>query len=153
MDLLKKFAIALVAVVAIGGSIASGSSSTEDTGTSGDSGTSTEKSEEGSGTTEEKDAGESDEVDDVKLSKCSIDPDLKWPQATLTVTNNSEKPSDYLIEVTFESKDGSTQFGTGNAFIQNLKPGQKKTEKVSGLEDAEGKIKCTVSSVDRTESV
>lgn len=150
MDLLKKFAIALVAVVAIGGSIASGSSST-DTGTSGDSGTSTENGD--SGTSEEKDAGESDEVDDVKLSKCTIDPDLKWPEATLTVTNNSDKPSDYMIEVTFESKDGSTQFGTGNAFIQNLKPGQKKTEKVSGLEDATGKLKCTVSSVDRTESI
>lgn len=152
MDLLKKFAIALVAVVAIGGSIASGSSST-DTGTSGDSGTSTEKDAGDSGTSDEKDAGESDEVDDVKLSKCTIDPDLKWPEATLTVTNNSDKPSDYMIEVTFESKDGSTQFGTGNAFIQNLKPGQKKTEKVSGLEDATGKLKCTVSSVDRTESI
>ncbi len=151
MDLLKKFAVVLVAVVAVGGSIASGSSSTE-AGTSGDSAASTDNADEGSGTTEQKDAGAADEVDDVTLSKCSIDPDLDWPEATLKVVNNSDKPSDYMIEVTFESKDGSTSFGTGNAFIQNLKPGQSKTEKVTGFEDAEGKIKCSVSSVDRMES-
>jgi hypothetical protein len=76
-----------------------------------------------------------------------------WPEATLEVTNDSEKASDYYIEVTFESQDGSTQFGTGLTVINNLKPGQSKTEKVSALEEAEGKIVCTVSSVDRTESL
>lgn len=148
MEHLKKFAIAFIAVLAIGGSIASGSSSTDD-------GASTSGAGDSAGsepTVEEKDAGEADEVDDVELTKCGIDDFTKWPEATLKVTNNSAKPSDYFIEVTFESKDGSTQFGTGNAVINNLKPDQSKTEKVTGFEEAEGKIVCTVSSVDRMES-
>ncbi len=141
MDLLKKLAIAFLAVAAIGATAASGSSST-DSGSSGDSAGSSQKN-----------AGEADEVNDVKLTNCSIDNLTNWPEATLEVTNDSQKPSDYIIEVTFESKDGKTQFGTGNAIISNLKPQQTKKETVSGLEQAKGKIKCSVSSVDRTESL
>ena len=41
-----------------------------------------------------------------------------------------------------------------DVFIQNLAPGQNKTEDVSSLDDAgDAEIVCTVSSVDRTESL
>lgn len=147
MDLyqLKKLAITAVLIVGIGGSIASGSSSTG-------SGSGSDTGKGDSATSNEKEVGASDEVDDVKLTKCFTDDMLGYPKATIKVTNNSSKASDYLIEVTFESKDGKTQFGTGNTIISNLKPGQTKTEDVMGLDKGKGKMVCSVSSVDRMAS-
>ncbi len=146
MDLLRKFGIAVVALLAVGATVASAS----DSGTSsGEATGSSQDSDSGS-----KDTGESDEVDDVKISNCGIESVLNLPEATIKVTNNSEKASDYMIEITFQSKDGKEQFGTGDAFISNLKPGQSKTEKVTGFDEVNASaMTCEVSSVDRTESL
>ncbi|TXH40964.1 MAG: hypothetical protein E6Q90_12760 [Actinobacteria bacterium] len=146
MDLLRKFGIALIALLAVGGTVASAS----DSGTSSEDATgSSQDSDSGS-----KETGESDEVDDVKISSCSLESLLNLPEATIKVTNNSEKASDYMIEITFQSKNGKEQFGTGDAFISNLKPGQSKTEKVTGLDEVNAStFTCEVSSVDRMESL
>ncbi len=96
--------------------------------------------------------GEADELDDVRLDDCSKDRSLGWSTATLEITNDSSEPSDYSIEVTFESRDGSKNFGTGIAFVTNIAAGQSKTEEVSSLEEATGKFKCKITSVDRTAS-
>jgi hypothetical protein len=96
MDLLRKFGIAVVALLAVGATVASAS----DSGTSsGEATGSSQDSDSGS-----KDTGESDEVDDVKISNCGIESVLNLPEATIKVTNNSEKASDYMIEITFQSK-------------------------------------------------
>ncbi len=50
---------------------------------------------------------------------------------TMTVTNNSSKRSNYLIDLSIESPDGATQYDTSIASVNNLEPGQ--TAAVTGL--------------------
>jgi len=108
------------------------------------------KSDDGEGNSSR---GEADELDDVRLDGCSKDRAMGWGTATLEITNDSSEPSDYTIEVTFESRDGSTNFGTGFAYVTNMAAGQSKTEEVTSLEEPSGKFKCKITSVDRTASL
>lgn len=48
----------------------------------------------------------------------------------VTVTNHSEKTSDYQIRVTLNSKDGTEQLDDGVVFIDALKPGQLAKDKL-----------------------
>ena len=99
-------------------------------------------------------AGASDEVDDVAITSCTRNI-IGFGEATFTVTNNSSKPSTYSIEIAVESADGTTSYGTANAFVQRLNAGQTTTDKASGLQDVpEGvQLKCTVSDVNRSEAM
>jgi hypothetical protein len=65
------------------------------------------------------------------------------------VTNNSSKASTYIITIKFE--DGATSYGTGNAIIDRLDPGQSTTQDVSSLQDFPSGT-CKVAEVTRTES-
>lgn len=142
----RKALIISVALIACVATVASGSESDGGTGDKKDSGSSSSSS----ASDEKTAAGDADEVDDVKVNSCGKDATLGFASANITVTNDSSDPSDYLIEITFTSKDGTTQIGTGNAIISNLTNGQTKTEDVSSLEDAgDAEIVCTVSKVDR----
>lgn len=150
MSAWRKVLILVVALTATVAAVASGSES-DGGGSSKSSGdTATTADSASSGTP----AGDAGEVDDVKINSCGKDADLGWAKANITVTNNSSKASDYLIEITFTSKDGKTQIGTGNTIISNLAPGQMKTEDVSALEDAgDAEIVCTVTDASRTASL
>jgi hypothetical protein len=128
-----------------------GAGDSQESDTEDDSGTTDAASEEGGG--ENSSRGEADELDDVQLDKCSKDRSTKWATARLKITNNSSEDSDYAIDVTFESRDGAANFGTGFAYVENLAPGQSKTEEVTSLEEASGKFTCKIESVDRTASV
>ena len=87
----------------------------------------------------------------MTLGECTTDPTLGFLTASLTVTNNSSDASDYLIDVTFQSEDGATQFGTGNAFVQGLQTGQTTTVEATSLDDAPDQpFVCTLASVTRT---
>ena len=93
--------------------------------------------------------GDAKETSDVRLVKCAND-SIGYPTATLAVTNSSSKASNYLIEVSFESKDGKTKFATGNAVVQGLEPGQTTQEEASALKELPaGSYTCRVSDVDR----
>jgi hypothetical protein len=46
---------------------------------------------------------------------------------TLTVTNNSSKRSNYLIDLSIESANGAIQYETSFASVNNLEPGQTTT--------------------------
>ncbi len=87
---------------------------------------------------------------DVQVTGCATD-EIGFMEADVVVKNNSSKRSNYMIEVTFESEDGSQQLGTGGAFVNDLEPNQTKNETVSALEDApEGAtFKCRVTNVER----
>ncbi|MCB1041182.1 MAG: hypothetical protein KDA94_16855 [Acidimicrobiales bacterium] len=149
----RKILIVLVALTAVVAAAASGSES-DGGGDSKGSDTTAAAGDTTASDAGTKSSGEASEVDDVKVNTCGKDDTLGFAQANITVTNNSSKASNYMIEITFTSKDGKTQIGTGNSFIQNLAPGQNKTEDVSSLDDAgDAEIVCTVSSVDRTESL
>lgn len=98
--------------------------------------------------------GPLDHSADVQITSCTTDPTISAPTAKLTVTNSSSKPSDYYITVAFESKDGATQYDTGNAFVQNLGPGQSSTQDAPSLkQDIPAGFTCKLVSADRTSAV
>lgn len=130
----------VIAGVASGGgddddSVASGGNSGKDTGS---------KVDTASGNTK------NPPENDVTITACGTD-DIGWLEATVDVVNNSSKKSSYFIEVTFESEDGSEQFETALATVNNLEPGQKKTEDAVTLSEApEGQaFKCRITDVNR----
>ena len=59
----------------------------------------TESSSGSAGDAKSSSAGESSEVDDVTVAGCAKDDVLGFPEATLSIVNNSEKPSDYIIDL------------------------------------------------------
>lgn len=133
----------LIPVVAVGSLFVLIASSEE----SGGDKASSSGSESGGG------GGSSDESGDVVISTCTTD-DLGQLSATLTVTNNSSKASDYFIEVVFESADGSTQLDSTFASVTNLAPGQKTESEAISFEDApSGSFTCRVVDVMRTASL
>lgn len=142
----RKILIAFIALTACVAAAASGSS---DAGSSGGDKGSSDSASSDSGST---DTGDANEVKDVKISSCGKD-EAGFVKADVSVTNSSSKASDYIIEVTFTSKDGKTQVGTGNTFIQNLAPGQTKNDSANSLETTDIEFDCTISKVDRTESL
>lgn len=143
---MKKALSALMLVLALFATLGSADDSDTKSGSSGSSGDSETTAPDDGAT----DAGQADEVDDVVVTACAKDETLPSAKATIEVTNNSSEASTYFIEIVFESADGSTQIGTGNAAIASLAPDQKKVEEVLSLEDpGDQEFTCTVSSVDR----
>lgn len=121
-----------------GSSSSAGSNSSENTSVTSSSDTSPSSS----------DIGESSEVDDVTITSCGAD-DLGQLEAVLRITNNSSKPSNYMINVAFESPDGSEQLDTGFATVSTLQPGQSTNESAITFTTAPADFKCRITSVDR----
>jgi|GEM_PF-5433888 len=129
-------AIALASTfVLLGSGEDSGSKSTSDSSSSSNDGSSS-------------DVGESSEVDDVTITSCGAD-ELGQMEAVLRITNNSSKPSNYMINVAFESPGGSEQLDTGFAIVDTLQPGQSTNETAMTFTDAPANFTCRVISVDR----
>lgn len=83
-------------------------------------------------------------LNDVSITKCSVDSTLGIPQAAVAVKNNSSKVSNYDVTVAFDAPDGS-QFTTGTAFVQTLSPGQSGSAKAEGTEqDPPAGLTCKV---------
>lgn len=62
-------------------------------------------------------------AEDVKITGCANSA-LGGPAATVVVTNHSSKASNYIVTIAFDSADGKTQLGTGEAAVNDLQPGQ-----------------------------
>lgn len=94
--------------------------------------------------------GTKDASADVELISCARDQYL-GRKANIKVTNHSSKPSNYIIEVVFESADGKEQLGTGSTFVNGLEPGQSKQDDVIAFDSTDSSTpgKCRVSSVQR----
>ena len=136
-------AIALASTfVLLGSGEDSGSKSTSDSSSSNNTSDSDDTS------SSETDLGESSEVDDVTISSCGAD-DLGQLEAVLRITNNSSKPSNYMINVAFESPDGLEQLDTGFAIVDTLQPGQSTNETAITFTEAPADFTCRVTSVDR----
>lgn len=88
---------------------------------------------------------------DVAITACADSENgFLGPEATLTITNNSSKTSNYIITIAFESPDGATQIDTGSAFVNNLGPGQSTTKTASSLQTDRGQeFVCRVADVSR----
>lgn len=85
---------------------------------------------------------------DVAIAECTTD-SLGSPEAQVKITNNSSKPSNYIINIAFESSDGATQIDTSMVAVNNLQPGQSATEKAVSFSDAPRDFVCKVAGVTR----
>jgi hypothetical protein len=90
-------------------------------------------------------------IESVRVTDCSKDESspLGWGTATMDVTNDSDQRSTYIIEVTFESRNGERQFGTGHATASSVQPGRTTTVEADSLAEVPRQFTCTVTSVDR----
>jgi hypothetical protein len=88
---------------------------------------------------------------DVTISKCASENEIIGPQATVQVTNSSKRRASYSVEVTFESTDGATQYGSSVAFVNNLEPGQTGSADAASFSGDKGisQFKCRVTKVTR----
>ena len=100
--------------------------------------------------------GSKDASGDVKLGAMKLD-SIGFVEVAITVTNTSEKQSDYAIDVAVESKDGSQQLCVANAFIEGLNPGQSKKDKAQCFDQvSKADFKTAIAklqTVQRTESL
>jgi len=98
--------------------------------------------------------GERDEIDDITMTRCGVGDFGNYGEVDITVVNNSSKPSTYFIEIRMESKDGKTSYGTANAVVDNLGPGQTKQDKASALDEIPNPddVRCLIASVSRMAS-
>jgi hypothetical protein len=88
---------------------------------------------------------------DVSISKCASENEIVGPQATVQVKNSSKRRASYSVEVTFESSDGATQYGSSVAFVNNLEPGQTGSADAASFSGDKGisQFKCRVTKVTR----
>lgn len=86
--------------------------------------------------------------EDVTITSCAPDEtgDL---HATVHVTNNSSKPSNYIITVAFESADGATQLDTAPVAVDNLNAGQSATEEALSVTTATPGYTCKIADATR----
>lgn len=71
---------------------------------------------------------------------------------SVTVKNNSEKTSNYYIEISFESEDGSVKYGDTVVYIRNVAPGQTTTDKALAGSEIADATKYRVTKLQRTAS-
>lgn len=80
---------------------------------------------------------------------------VSYYYAPVTVTNHSSKRSDYVITVALESANGKKQIDTADVLIQNLEPGQSKSDEGDFLttDKVPTGAKLVLQEVERTSSV
>ncbi|CAB4890493.1 unannotated protein [freshwater metagenome] len=85
---------------------------------------------------------------DVEIATCTTD-SMGQLSATVKITNNSSKASNYIITVVFETSDGATQIDSTFAAANNLEPGQNATADAYSFKDAPAGFKCRITDVTR----
>lgn len=138
----------LLAIISTSAFVLLGSGEDSGSKSSGDSSSNTSASSSNDSSSSNTDVGESSEVDDVTITSCGAD-ELGQLEAVLRITNNSSKPSNYMVNVAFESPDGSEQLDTGFALVDTLQPGQSTNESAITFTTAPADFKCRITSVDR----
>jgi len=86
---------------------------------------------------------------DVAITSCAAD-EFGYAEAGVRITNGSSKASNYMVTVTFNSNDGTSQVGTGLVAVNSLQPGQHSDEKANALKKADGAFTCSVNPKDVT---
>lgn len=98
--------------------------------------------------------GSKDASADVTEVQIIRDDDEFMPidEVSVKVTNNSEKRSDYFIDVSIESADGSMKIDSTTIYVENLEPGQSTVQTGMLLEDLPDDAVPSVKSIQRTAS-
>lgn len=73
-------------------------------------------------------------------------------EVSVKVTNNSEKRSDYFIDVSIESADGSVKIDSTTIMVMNLEPGQSTVETGMLTKELPDDAVASVKSIQRTAS-
>jgi hypothetical protein len=89
-----------------------------------------------------------EEARDVEVVACETDDD-GFMTATLEITNQSTKTSNYIIDVSFDLVGGDEQLTTAPALVNGLAPGQSTEVVATGFESPPGDFECRVSFVER----
>jgi hypothetical protein len=84
---------------------------------------------------------------DVAMTACSTDTTLNLPTASLTITNHSSQPSNYIVDVNFTS--GGTIVAQGIAVENDVAAGQQAHTDATGDMQVTGAVTCQVASVTR----
>jgi hypothetical protein len=103
------------------------------------------------GTSSFSDNSEHPPDEDARLDECGPAAGTNFMRATINVRNPTSKPSNYLITVAFESKDGGTQLGTSIAGVNALGSNQSTTEEANSFQEApDGQdFDCRITRVER----
>jgi hypothetical protein len=88
------------------------------------------------------------EAADVELTDC-LPTGAGHMASTVRVTNHSSKRSNYVVDVVFESADGSRQLAARSVFVNDLGPGQATRQEAGTLTPAPRSFDCRVSQVQR----
>jgi hypothetical protein len=88
------------------------------------------------------------EAADVELTDC-LPTGAGHMASTVTITNHSSKRSNYVVDVVFESADGSRQLAARSLFVNDLGPGQATRQEAGTLTPAPASFDCRVSQVQR----
>jgi hypothetical protein len=88
------------------------------------------------------------EAADVELTDC-VPTGAGLMASTVTITNHSSKRSNYVVDVVFESADGSRQLAARTIVVNDLEPGQATQQEAGTLTPAPRRFDCRVSQVQR----
>ncbi|MGH2474868.1 MAG: hypothetical protein ACRDIL_06345, partial [Candidatus Limnocylindrales bacterium] len=88
------------------------------------------------------------EAADVQLADC-VPSGAGHMASTVRVTNHSSKRSNYVVDVVFESTDGSRQLAARTVFVNDLAPGQTTRQEADTLTPAPASFDCRLSQVQR----
>jgi hypothetical protein len=88
------------------------------------------------------------EAADVQLADC-LPTGAGHMASTVRVTNHSSKRSNYVVDVVFESADGSRQLAARTVLVNDLEPGQTTQREAATLTSAPTSFDCRLSQVQR----
>ncbi|WP_033219389.1 hypothetical protein [Kitasatospora phosalacinea] len=85
---------------------------------------------------------------DVEVTACRVDDELRWPAATVRITNRTATTSNYVVQIAFEDGTGR-QVTVGVAAAGPVPPGQDAVEQAQGTADPHGPVSCRIADVAR----
>lgn len=93
-----------------------------------------------------------DHSEDVQITSCKKDASTGFPVASVKVTNQSSKSSNYIVTVSFNQ--GAEQLDTGLATISNLNPGSSGTQEATSFKsDVPSGFTCKVEDTTRMSAI
>ncbi|BAJ27341.1 MULTISPECIES: hypothetical protein [Kitasatospora] len=103
---------------------------------------------DGDGAARGADDGRRAALGDVEVTACRVDDELRWPSATVRITNHTATTSNYVVQIAFEDGNGR-QVTVGVAAASAVPPGQDALERAQGTADPYGPVSCRVADVAR----
>ena len=97
---------------------------------------------------EENEEREASIQDDAELVACETNA-AGWMSARVRITNDSSERSNYSVDVSFVSPDGSEQYDSGAAIASSLAAGQTTTQEASSTTEPPGAFECEIVDVVR----